>query len=272
MNHFQIHCVCACCNEADVIGYTLDRASLWADRIYVIDNGSTDGTWDIVNAMAGDKIVPFRQTEEPFSDAIRRHAYVAHCNTMRDGDWWCRLDADEEYIDNPREFLGSVPRPYHVVWGLAIDYYITEEDLRVIDFSLPFAERATAYRHYRAEHSEQRFVRYRPRLEWKPDASWPSHMGLSWHKRILFRHFKYRSPEQIATRMLTRAAALAKGKSTFPHWKLTDWHDKIASAGRVQIDMGDNNFVIDETNLPDLRGSWKRRLIQRCMHGLMIWP
>jgi hypothetical protein len=33
-----------------------------------------------------------------------------------DGDWWCILDADEFYIDDPREFLEAVPKRFSSVW------------------------------------------------------------------------------------------------------------------------------------------------------------
>jgi glycosyltransferase involved in cell wall biosynthesis len=39
-------------NEVDIIAHTLRAASEWCDQIYVLDNGSDDGTWEVVEQMA----------------------------------------------------------------------------------------------------------------------------------------------------------------------------------------------------------------------------
>ena len=39
-------------NEADIIYHTLKAASAWCDEIYVLDNGSADGTWQLIKQMA----------------------------------------------------------------------------------------------------------------------------------------------------------------------------------------------------------------------------
>ena len=38
-------------NEADVIEQNLKEAELWADKIFILDNGSTDGTWEIIQSL-----------------------------------------------------------------------------------------------------------------------------------------------------------------------------------------------------------------------------
>ena len=46
----KIHAICLTRNEADVIEPCLLEAAQWADRIYVYDGASTDGTWEIGRA------------------------------------------------------------------------------------------------------------------------------------------------------------------------------------------------------------------------------
>ena len=58
--HMRIHAICLTRNEADVIEHCLREAAGWADRIYVYDGASTDGTWDRVQAMKSERIVPWR--------------------------------------------------------------------------------------------------------------------------------------------------------------------------------------------------------------------
>ena len=48
----HIHALSLIKNEADVIGQSLAAAAAWADCIYVYDNGSDDGTWEIVRELA----------------------------------------------------------------------------------------------------------------------------------------------------------------------------------------------------------------------------
>lgn len=47
-------------NEADIVGYVLKEAEKWADKIFIIDNGSTDGTWEIIKSMKNEIITPWK--------------------------------------------------------------------------------------------------------------------------------------------------------------------------------------------------------------------
>lgn len=48
----RIYSLCLVKDEADIIEYTLSRAAEWSHRIFVMDNGSTDGTWELVQRLA----------------------------------------------------------------------------------------------------------------------------------------------------------------------------------------------------------------------------
>ncbi|HIF6281027.1 TPA: glycosyltransferase [Raoultella ornithinolytica] len=39
-------------NEADIIIETLDKASVWADKIFILDNNSNDNTWELLTKYA----------------------------------------------------------------------------------------------------------------------------------------------------------------------------------------------------------------------------
>ncbi len=45
-------------NEADVVKSGLESATTWATKIFVLDNGSTDGTWENLQSLKGNVIVP----------------------------------------------------------------------------------------------------------------------------------------------------------------------------------------------------------------------
>jgi len=59
----RFHCLMVLRDEADIIVQTLIHLLDWADGIYLLDVGSTDGTWDLVQDMArkDKRVVPFKQ-------------------------------------------------------------------------------------------------------------------------------------------------------------------------------------------------------------------
>ena len=63
-------------DEAETIRYTLEDACRWIDRVFILDNGSSDGTWDIVNELAGPQIVPWRQNFRDYSNAFRVEVFA----------------------------------------------------------------------------------------------------------------------------------------------------------------------------------------------------
>ena len=48
MKPFKIYSLLLVKNEADIIRTSILAAAQWSDKVIVMDNGSTDGTWEIV--------------------------------------------------------------------------------------------------------------------------------------------------------------------------------------------------------------------------------
>lgn len=268
----KIHSICLCKNEEDIIELCLNRALEWSDYIYVLDNGSTDRTWEIVEDCASDRIIAWRTLDEPFREGLRNRLFNAFRSRATSDDWWCRLDADEFYVDDPRTFLSQVHRRYQVVWGVAIEYYLTELDLQNVDFDASIEDVLNQIRGYRIDHSEARFFRYRHRLEWNGDQAWPRHMGLSCPRRIRFKNYKYRTPTQIQKRLATRISAIERGFEGFKHAAASDWRSKIADNHTLEIDRGDGFFSIDQHALPDHLGSFGHRMLKWFLHSSRFWP
>jgi glycosyltransferase involved in cell wall biosynthesis len=220
----MIHGLCVVKNEADIIAQTLRAATGWCDRIYVLDNGSRDGTWETVQALAEDlpSIRPYRQDPRPFEDSIRGDILRAHLNLANIRDWWCILDADEFYIDDPRVFLARVPRRYNGVWMQRYEYLFTDADLAAYEQhpelyadTVPIEDRLRYY--VVGEYSELRFFRHSRKLMDVPgQALYPIYP-----RRIRLKHFAYRSPAQIQRRLETRLEPMQRG--IFPHEKRANW-------------------------------------------------
>lgn len=272
----KLHGMCLVKNEADIITETLSKAAQWCDFIYVFDTGSTDETWMKVKELGAEdpKIVPYRTECRAFSDSLRAEIFAAFRDQAAAGDWWCRLDADEVYIDNPRVFLRSVPRRHHVVFSASHQFYFTERERDAWQRdpetweALPAEERL---RYYVCDHSEARFFRHRVGLQW-PSGSWPRHMGVTHPRRIRLKHLQYRSPSQIQKRLDTRRQASADGWKLFDSYDgVKDWQEKIADAGKLQFDDQSGRYLVEESLLSRHMEKPLHRAVKYLMHGSGMW-
>jgi hypothetical protein len=290
----KIRGLCMVKNEADVIGQSLSAASDWCDSIYVWDNGSTDGTWETVLALSRTlpPVVAERRDTRPFREALRGELFRDHLAEATVGDWWCVLDADEFYIDDPRGFLAAVPGEFDEVWAASFEYYFTEKDVaRFEEDPSSYADEVPVeqkLQFYLNNWSEPRFFRLSKRIAWKPEAAWPENLGPAYPVRIRLKHFQYRSPEQIQKRLETRSEPISRGH--FPHeglpqWKASmlevghadftasspdhaalDWRDRVLDSALLIEDAPGVDYVVVEGALPPIpptRPAWLRWLRRR---------
>jgi len=274
----NIHGICLVKDEADVITRTLKTAIQWCDFIYVFDNGSTDGTWEKILSLSQNyrQITPYKQDAKPFHNGLRSEVFNHYRSISIDGDWWCVLDADEFYIDNPRIFLAKVSERYQVVWNASFQYYFTDKDLFRYDEEPEFyaddVPVEQKIRYYLNNWSEFRFFRYKSSLVWHETASYPSNLGAVYPVRIWLKHFQYRSPQQIQKRLNVRYEA---GRP-FTHeiqrdWKATvldtsktssqniynrnappSWKERIVQASEFNYDAHDGRYLVREDLMPEL--------------------
>ncbi|MEM9804258.1 MAG: glycosyltransferase family 2 protein [Cyanobacteria bacterium P01_D01_bin.56] len=139
----KIHSLCIVKNEEDIIGQVLTAATRWSDYIYVFDNGSNDSTWEQVIELSHQygQIVPYKKDSCRWSSQLRGQIFNRYRDNFKPGDWCCRLDADEIYIDNPIDFLAKVPSQYQVVGAAMLTYYFSDRDYeRYIQNPLSFSD------------------------------------------------------------------------------------------------------------------------------------
>jgi glycosyltransferase involved in cell wall biosynthesis len=278
----RIHALALVKNEADVIGQSLTAAAAWADAIYVYDNGSDDGTWEIVHELAAahPNIFPAIQDPTPYRQSHRRALFQRYRGER--GDWWGFLDADEIYIDDPRAFLAAVSRKYGEVWNASFEYYFTDVDAARYESDpdayadeVPIAEKC---RYFVNNWSELRFFRDTERVYWPEGDGSPEGLDPVYPGRIRLKHFQYRSPQQIQRRIDSRREALERGSflhEMIPDWKHailrpleidfsaaspayapTTWRDRVVDASELTEDRGE--YVVDEAALPSIPRAWPR--------------
>lgn len=199
-------------NEADIMRSFLRHVSTWAHRVYVYDNGSTDGTWEIAQEMANEIVVPWKSEDVPFHNGLRSRVFNEFRHHAQDGDWWCdRMDADEFYFEDPRIVLSKMPRWVGRVARKSINYYITQEDLNEYKFTGVFEEDREKIRYCDPKWGvEARFSRHHHSLVWNESSSSglksrdPLFPLIMSRRMIRVQHYQYRSPQQIQKRLKTR--------------------------------------------------------------------
>jgi hypothetical protein len=278
----SIHGMCIVKDEADVVVECLTEAARWCDHIYVFDNGSTDGTWELVQQLAEDlpEVVAWKTDGAPFSDGLRAQIFDEFRNRSRPGDWWARVDADEFYVDDPRVFLRKVPAEYRVVWTASFSYYFTDRDAELYAVEperyaddIPVEHKL---RYYVNHWSEPRFFRFRDDIRWSGGGGFPTFVVTSpgYPVRIWVKHFPYRSPQQIAKRLQARHAGIARG--VFEHEAVADWgaavgavrtsrsmmqrtgtefatlrwQDRVVPASALDYDAHDRRLAVNESIMP----------------------
>jgi hypothetical protein len=299
----KIHALCIVKNEADVLQEALISALHWCDHIYVFDNGSDDGTWEIVKALAQQhlQIVPYKQDDVLFSSALRADIFNAFRVNAGPQDWWCRLDADEFYIDDPRIFLAKLPDRFQTVWSASLNYYFTDRDVTLyrkdpVKFlATPVQERL---RYYLNNWGELRFFRHTDAIIWTRTEDTGGFPGVMFTApacpvRIWLKHYQYRSPEQIARRLRTRRPAMEAATGFLhevtPNWRAAVatkrdaplafenarpefaeacWEERVVSADSLDYDAFDRRYVINENLMPE----FPVRLPQSRLKGVIPQP
>lgn len=277
-DQFKIHAICLVKDEIDVIGQSLGAALSWCDYIYVYDNGSTDGTWEFVQRLANKHqgIIPFKQDAKTFHNGMRSEVFNHFRKNASRGDWWCILDADEFYVDDPKLFLAKVPSAYGVVCSASLQYYFTDHDWELFQQSpdlyaddVPVEKKL---RYYLNNWSELRFFRHYDHLSWSNERSSPRNLPPVCPVRICLKHYQYRSPQQMEKRLALRFGS----PRPFVHevqrnWQATVldttktshatilggseapvWQDRIMPAATLYVDRKDGRYVVREDLMPRL--------------------
>jgi glycosyltransferase involved in cell wall biosynthesis len=247
----RVHGICLVKNEDDIISQSLTHAARFCDRVFVIDNGSTDDTWTIVNDLArrDGGIVPFEQTREPYGDWLRARVFNEMHRKLSEEDWWLILDADEFFVEDPKAAVDvAVRQGADVVMTWQIQFYFTERDLEAWNRREDRREAPifSRRRYYQINWQEPRIFRNRRERPWDTHASIKLPDGP--HRTSSYlpfnRHYQFRDPAQMEKRL-----ALRYGHALFPHVQSPDWRDQIRDSRMLKFHRDEDGWHFSRAGL-----------------------
>lgn len=237
-------------NEVDVIEQSARHALRFCDRVLYLDNGSDDGTWEVLcelQAETGGRIQAVDRHLGPFHDGLRGLLYDDVRGTLGPDDWWLQADADEFLEADPRPAIrraAALGRNRIRTWQ--VQFAFTDRDLEAWeagreDTSLPIQERR---RWYRADWMESRLWRNDPNRPWGDGTG--THPG--WADRpapfaLVNRHYQHRDPDQMQRRIEAR-------RGVFPHVTADSWRQAVRPAAELRsLDADGGRIRIERTRL-----------------------
>jgi hypothetical protein len=286
-------------DEIDIIAQNLDHLLTWIDTLFILDMGSVDGTWDIVQdyARRDKRIVPFFSKPIVYDDNLRCMLFAEYRSRFAPGDWVMKIDADEFYHVTPPDFVKQRLSPgdtaAHLQWYFfrltrqeVADYESGRVDVTE-DRKRPISDRRRYYKI--STYAEPRLFRYRRTIQWPQNASFPFNAGFVSRHRIPIRHYPHRDPPQMERRFKLRAAMMKLKAHAGGHWNLEDWHkelvdaspgvqepvEKVGLASQNGIDTGplyhwQPGVPLQEQPLHNHVSPPRTRLMQRLIHPMLL--
>jgi hypothetical protein len=221
-------------NEQDVVRENLEWASRFFERIWVWDLGSSDDTWEILQELQSERVCVAQRPEVEFSRAVRPFFLNEVRSQIPDGAWLYRLDADEFLASDPKPILEQAEAEgAELVRAWHLNFYPVAAELGQLAelgeaewLRIPLFERL---RNYRVEWIEWRFLRLLPGVVWEASGGRSKKYRSDGQKPKLashdaaVRHYRYRSPSQVARRFPIRRRMFESGYPGFWYEKTGDF-------------------------------------------------
>lgn len=207
-------------NEADIIGPVIRHMLTQVDHVIVADNGSTDGTRDILDALP---ITVVDDPEPAYYQADKMTA-LAHRARAEGAVWVVPFDADEWWY-SPFGRIADVCQQFDtdILAADLYDHVATGTD----DHDQPDPTRRIGWRRRKpaalpkvaaAATVDLRIHMGNHGADHGPDRPKPRRTG----GQLVVRHFPYRSPQQFINKVRAGAAALAATDLAYDvgrHWR-----------------------------------------------------
>ena len=227
-------------DEADIIEGCIRHMADEVDRLLVADNGSSDGTRDILDALADELLLTVVDDPDPAYYQSDKMSLLAEKAAGLGATWVVPFDADELWFCRDgriRDLLGGAAHATRVARVTLTNHYST-----AIDPAEPDPFRRMVWR--TAEVAPLPKVAFR----WEPGAiihqgnhnvSLPGGQGIAALAGLEVRHFPYRSADQFVHKAEVGAAAYRAtdlSMSEGAHWRAYgDILDRLGPEGLADV-------------------------------------
>ena len=215
-----VFAVAMCKDEADIIEGTVRRMRERVDHVVVADNGSTDGTREILDSLDGVEVLV---DHDPGYYQSRKMSALAEHARLAGADWVVPFDADEVWLGREwsiSDTLAAVPAEALIAQARILDHVAT-----AVDPDGPPIERMR-WRRDQQLPLPKVACRAVPGLvihQGNHGATFPGvDCPLTVTHLLEIRHYPYRSPEQMVRKAVNGAAAYAATdlpESAGGHWR-----------------------------------------------------
>ena len=256
-------------DEADIVAQTLESLQKYGGftKIFVFDNGSTDGTLQVVQRFANGNI-EVNPLHNAFSDNLKYENVYRHQSLFKNGDWFAILDADELYQEPLAPLIQIAEREQaNYIESRSAQFYFTEQEVNYdFDPALPAVQQRSFYL---LNYGEPRVFKYLEGTTLTADQVKKKEQPLvCCSQQLLIHHFQFRSARQTQRRLDIRLANNAHSKN-WGHITSANWKDYVVPArhlhqfdGAVQTGLpaGANLFKIRDNAAYTMANlNWLRR-------------
>lgn len=206
--------ICMCKDEIDVIETTIRHMAAHCDVVYVWDNGSTDGTRELLDTLP---CVVEDDPEPGYYQSAKMSAHAEHAR-VQGAEWIVPFDADEIWQCNGRvrDVLSQLHESVLICEATIVDHVATPgyefpspwRRSQVLPLRKVACRAVEGLRIHQGNHGA--------------DFGLKSMQTLRVADVLEIRHFPYRSPEQFITKARNGAAAYAATdlpEDAGAHWR-----------------------------------------------------
>jgi hypothetical protein len=137
-NRPRLFGVCFVKNEEDIIADSMEHAAQFCDKVFVVDNASSDRTWEIVRKLDLKNLVPVCSKDFVFRDYLRLRFMDTKKEELGLNNWWYIFDADEFLLDDPFDAIAQAEEEgADCIAVSVINFLLTKEEVRDVEENGP---------------------------------------------------------------------------------------------------------------------------------------